>query len=125
MTDGLSGKLFLMRALCKSGSARYMKKVFALGMAAVLLAFVLAGCGNEDCPGGDSCMVVLDGIGDGGDDDANGDAIGQSCGAFFCATHNPQDIGVGEVIFCDCGWLNLPDLPGEVSAGLQRGCCRL
>jgi len=100
------------------------KRVFALGMAAVLLAFVLAGCGNEDCPGGGSCIVVLDGIGDGGDDDANGDAIGQSCGAFFCATHRPQDSGlgsIGEVIVCNCGWLVLPE---EVSGKSQRGCCR-
>ena len=102
------------------------KRVFALGMAAVLLAFVLAGCGNEDCPGGGFCQVTADGSGIGNDDDDMfGIPSGQSCGAFFCATHNPQDIGVGEVIFCDCGWLNLPDLPGEVSAGLQRGCCRL
>jgi len=100
------------------------KKVFALGMAAFLLTFVLAGCGNEDCPGGGLCQVVFDGIWDGGDDDSIGVTSGHSCGSFSCATHNPQDFGpsFGEVITCDCGWV---DLTRGASGRSQRRCCRL
>lgn len=99
------------------------KRGFAYGALALLLAFVLAGCGNEDCPGGGFCRVVFDGVFEGGND-GELDVSGQSCGAFFCATHNPQGIGTGygEIIACDCGWR---DLTRGVSGKPQRGCCWL